>query len=62
MTICRLTLLTAVVAAPIWADAVVNTSLNVSLQIDPSSGTVIYSSPTSASVFAQALDGLGGSD
>ena len=51
----------AALSAPGWADAVVNTSLNLaSLQIDPSSGKVIYPSPTSASVFAQAEDGSGG--
>jgi hypothetical protein len=52
----------AAISAPGWADAVANTSLDISLQIDPSSGTVTYPSPTNASVFAQALDGLGGSD
>jgi PEP-CTERM motif len=53
----------AAVSAPGWADAVVNTSLDLTnFTIVPSSGTVTYSSPTSASVFAQALDGLGGSD
>jgi hypothetical protein len=62
VSIRRLAILLAAVSAPGWADAVVNTSLNVSLQIDPSSGTVTYPSSTNASVFAQALDGLGGFD
>jgi hypothetical protein len=62
VSIRRLAVLLAAVSAPDWADAVVDTSLNVSLQINPASGTVTYPSSTTASVFAQALDGLGGFD
>jgi hypothetical protein len=45
VSIRRLAVLMAAISAPGWADAVVTTSLNVSVQIDPSSRTVTYSSP-----------------
>ena len=50
-------------SAPAWADAVVNSFLNLTqLTISPSSGWLVILPPVTTSVFAQALDSPGGFD
>jgi hypothetical protein len=50
-------------SAPAWADAVVNSFLNLTqLTISPSSGWLGILPPVTTSVFAQALDSTGGFD
>ena len=50
-------------SAPAWADAVVNSLLNLTqLTISPSSGWLVILPPVTTSVFAPALDSTGGFD